>query len=73
MKLPKAAQYRVMTDEQLGSSLNDLEKSLFELRFQASTDRLETPSEIRETKRAIARLKTIQWERVLVKEKSTNG
>ena len=66
----KPAEFREMTDEQLGLSLNDVVKNLFHLRFQSATERLETPSEIRKAKREIARIKTIQWERELTKSKA---
>lgn len=56
-----------MSDEQLGLTLKDTEKHLFQLRFQSATDRLETPSEIRKAKRDVARIKTVQRERELVK------
>jgi large subunit ribosomal protein L29 len=58
---------RGMSDEQLGLTLKDSEKHLFQLRFQSATDRLETPSEMRKAKRDIARIKTVQRERELVK------
>ena len=63
----KLTEYRGMSDEQLGLTLKDVEKHLFQLRFQSATDRLETPSEIRKAKRDIARVKTIQRERELAK------
>jgi large subunit ribosomal protein L29 len=56
-----------MSDEQLGLTLKDTEKHLFQLRFQSATDRLETPSEIRKAKRDIARIKTVQRQRELKK------
>jgi len=65
----KTAEYRGMSDEQLSLSLKDLVKNLFHLRFQSATERLETPSEIRKAKRQIARIKTIQRERELQKQK----
>jgi len=65
----KTAEYRGMSDEQLSLSLKDLVKNLFHLRFQSATERLETPSEIRKAKREIARIKTIQRERELQKQK----
>jgi large subunit ribosomal protein L29 len=68
MKGPKMTEYRGMSDEQLGLALLDLEKNLFHLRFQSATDRLETPSEMRKAKREIARIKTVQRQRELVKE-----
>jgi large subunit ribosomal protein L29 len=69
----KLAEYRGATAEQLGLSLRELEKNLFHLRFQSATDRLETPSEIRKAKREIARVKTVQRQRQLSKEKAANG
>ncbi len=61
----KLSDYRAMSGEQLALTLRDIEKDLFNLRFQSATDRLETPSEIRKAKRNIARIKTIQREREL--------
>ena len=72
MKGPKMSEYRGMSDDQLVQSLNDFEKNLFHLRFQSATDRMETPSEIRKAKREIARIKTVQRQRELVKEKAAN-
>jgi large subunit ribosomal protein L29 len=63
----KMKELRGMSDEQLGLTLKDTEKHLFQLRFQSATDRLETPSEIRKAKREVARIKTVQRERELVK------
>jgi len=37
---------------------------LFRLRIQAQTERLDAPSELRKQRRTIARVKTIQSERV---------
>jgi large subunit ribosomal protein L29 len=73
MKGPKMSEYRGMSDEQLELSLRDLEKNLFHLRFQSATDRLETPSEMRKARREIARIKTVQRERELTKEKAANA
>ncbi len=63
-----AAEYRGMSEEQLTLTLRDVEKNLFQLRFQSATDRLETPSEIRKARRDIARIKTVQRGRELAKE-----
>ena len=57
-----------MSDEQLNLTLRDVEKNLFQLRFQSATDRLETPSEIRKARRDIARIKTVQRQRELAKQ-----
>ena len=63
----KMTDYRGMSDEQLSLTLKDTEKHLFQLRFQSATDRLETPSEIQKARREIARIRTVQRQRDLVK------
>jgi large subunit ribosomal protein L29 len=65
----KASEYRQMSDEQLQLALNDVVKNLFHLRFQSATDRLETPSETLKAKREAARIKTVQRERQLERER----
>ncbi|MEZ6142242.1 MAG: 50S ribosomal protein L29 [Zavarzinella sp.] len=65
---------RGMTDDALEIALKDIQRTLFQLRFQSATDRLETPSEIRRARREIARIKTILRERELKQAQgSTNG
>ena len=59
----KPAELRAMSDEQLGLTLKETVKHLFQLRCQSATDRLETPSEIRKARKDVARIKTIQTER----------
>lgn len=61
----KPAEYRQMDDEQLRLALKEMTKNLFHLRFQSATDRLETPSEIKKAKKEVARIQTLQRERVL--------
>jgi large subunit ribosomal protein L29 len=65
MKPIKPAEYRAMSDEQLGLTLKETVKNLFSLRVQSATERLETPSEIQRAKREVARIMTIQREREL--------
>ena len=65
----KPAEYRGMSEEQLDLTLKEEVKNLFHLRFQSATERLETPSEIRKSKRLIARIKTLQRERQLAGKK----
>jgi len=57
-----------MSEDQLVLTLNDIEKNLFQLRFQSATDRLETPSQICKARRDIARIKTIQRQRELANQ-----
>ena len=59
----KAQELREMTGEDLEQTLAETSKRLFELRVQAQAERLDAPSEIRRSRRLIARIKTIQTER----------
>lgn len=60
-----AAELREMSDEQLQLTLKDSAESLFRLRIQAQTERLNAPSELRRQRRLIARIKTVQRQREL--------
>ena len=61
--MSKPRQLRDQDDEQLGVLLGETQTSLFRLRLQSETERLEAPSEIIKAKREIARIKTILRER----------
>ena len=50
---------REMSEAELNSELVRMKKDLFNLRFQHVTGQLENPIKMRETKRDIARVKTI--------------
>jgi large subunit ribosomal protein L29 len=65
----KTDEMRDMSDEQLALTLKDACESLFRLRIQAQTERLDAPSELRRHRRMIAQIKTIQRERDLQAEK----
>ena len=54
---------RVLTDTELDQQLAELKTELFNLRFQLATGQLQNPMMIRETKRNIARVKTILRDR----------
>jgi len=54
---------RAKTDDQLTSDLVELKREQFNLRFQAATNQLERPARIKEVRRQIARIKTLQSER----------
>jgi len=62
----KAQELREMSDEQLGLTLGEMSEKLFRLRIQTQTERLDSPSELKRSRRTIARIKTIQRERGLV-------
>ncbi|MES2096365.1 MAG: 50S ribosomal protein L29 [Pseudomonadota bacterium] len=51
------------TDDQLAEELTNLKREAFNLRFQAATSQLEKPSRVREVRRDIARIKTVQTSR----------
>ena len=59
----RAEDLRAKTDDQLTAELGDLKREAFNLRFQAATNQLERPSRIREVRRDIARIQTLQGER----------
>jgi len=54
---------KVMTDDQLQQQLLQLKREQFNLRFQSATNQLEKPSRVREVRRTIARIKTLQNQR----------
>jgi len=57
--MSKPAELREHSDDHLESLLKETQQSLFRLRLQSETERLEAPSEIIKAKREIARIKTI--------------
>ncbi|KQM19756.1 50S ribosomal protein L29 [Novosphingobium sp. Leaf2] len=59
----KTEDFRAKTDDQLTADLVDLKREQFNLRFQAATSQLERPARIKEVRRDIARIKTLQAER----------
>ena len=54
---------KAKSDDQLSESLGELKREQFNLRFQAATNQLEKPSRVREVRRDIARIKTLQAQR----------
>ena len=61
--MPKYNDISKDTDDQLTDRLAELKREQFNLRFQAATNQLEKPSRIREVRRTIAQIKTLQTER----------
>lgn len=61
--MSKIEDLRTKTDDQLDTDLTDLKKEQFNLRFQAATNQLERPARIKEVRRAIAQIKTLQTQR----------
>ena len=61
--MSKAQELREMSSDQLEYSLTEARNSLFQLRFQASTEKLDAPTSLRKARREIARIHTILRER----------
>ena len=61
--MAKIEDLRAKSDDQLTADMGDLKKEAFNLRFQAATNQLERPARIKEVRRDIARIKTLQTER----------
>jgi len=61
--MPATDDLKVKTDDQLQQQLIELKREQFNLRFQAATNQLEKPSRVREVRRTIARIKTVQSQR----------
>ena len=52
------------TDDQLQQDLSELKREQFNLRFQSATNQLEKPARVRVVRRTIARIRTLQNQRV---------
>ena len=61
----KVNEIRDMSPEEQSEKIKSLKEELFNLRFQLATGQLENRMRIREVKRSIAQVKTIQREREL--------
>ena len=57
---------RMRSDDELQTQLAELKREQFNLRFQAATNQLEKPSRVREVRRTIAQIRTLQNERMRV-------
>ena len=55
----KAKELKNLSSEELAKKLDELKKDLFMLRMQHATNQLDNPLKIAETKRDIARVKTV--------------
>ena len=66
--MAKIDDLKVKTDDQLQQQLGELKREQFNLRFQAATNQLEKPSRVREVRRTIAQIKTLQTERARAQE-----
>ncbi|GAA0276162.1 50S ribosomal protein L29 [Alteraurantiacibacter aestuarii] len=61
--MSKIEDLRTKTNDQLAVALTELKREQFNLRFQSATNQLERPARVREVRRGIAQIKTLQVER----------
>lgn len=54
---------RDMSNEELSKEVTDLKEELYTLRFQQATGNLENPARMKDIRKTIARIKTVQTER----------
>ena len=66
--MAKKEDIKVKTDDQLATQLGELKREQFNLRFQSATNQLEKPSRVREVRRTIAQIKTLQNQRARTAE-----
>jgi large subunit ribosomal protein L29 len=57
-----------LTDAELAEKEQQLSQELFNLRFQLATGRIENPMKIRQTRRDLARVKTILAEKAFYRK-----
>ena len=67
----KASELRELSLEELGQKLSDMTQELFNLRFQRATDQLENTTMLRQTRREIARIKTVLREQQIVSSRES--
>jgi large subunit ribosomal protein L29 len=71
--MSKIEDLRVKTDDQLAADLGELKREQFNLRFQSATGQLEKPARVREVRRGIAQIKTLQTERASAAAATAKG
>jgi large subunit ribosomal protein L29 len=65
----KAQELRDMSDEQLQLTLKETAESLFRLKLQSQTEKLNAPSQLAKHRKLIARIKTVLRQRELAAAK----
>jgi large subunit ribosomal protein L29 len=61
----KAADLRELTAEELQVKLKEMEEEIFNLKFQVASQQLDNTARLKESRRDIARLKTIMREKAI--------
>lgn len=73
MPLPKAADARKLSDQELLDEIVAVKRQLFELRFQQATRRLEKPHQFNHARHRLAQLMTVEHERKLAIAQTTSA
>lgn len=63
--MAKPKELRELSNDQLQFALQEAQQKLFQIRFQSASEKLDSPSNVKKFRRDIARIKTIQHERLL--------
>ena len=71
--MTKSKELRDMSDEQLDLTAKDAVDKLFRARIQRQTEKLDAPSQLRQLRRLIARIKTIQTQRTMSQQTSSQA
>ena len=61
----KASEIRELSQEELQRKVEELKQVLFNLRFQHEIGQLENPQKVKQTRREVARVRTVLREREL--------
>jgi large subunit ribosomal protein L29 len=67
MALPKIADIRSLTDEELAAEIIAVKRNLFDLRLRKATRRLEKTHEFKHNRHKLAQLLTVEHQRKTVK------
>ena len=71
--MPAIDDLKQKSDDQLQQELGELKREQFNLRFQSATNQLEKPSRVREVRRTIARIRTLQNQRAKPQGSNASG
>ena len=72
MALPKIADVRKLSDEELAEEILAVKRQLFQLRLEQATRRLEKPHLFKHTKHRLSQLLTVEREREITAAKGAN-
>lgn len=72
MALPKIADVRKLSDEELAEEILAVKRQLFQLRLEQATRRLEKPHLFKHTKHRLSQLLTVEREREIAAAKGAN-